>query len=82
MEEEEEKRNHLKSGYLGKTMEIRERKKKPCEEWLFGKEDGNKRKKKEITSGEKNLFFFFLIIPRFLFFLERYQTGSNFSSYI
>ena len=29
-------------------MEIRGRKRKPCGECLFGKNDGNKRKKKEI----------------------------------
>lgn len=48
MEEEEEKRNHLKSGYLGKTMEIRGRK-KPRREWLFGEKNVIKTKKKKIS---------------------------------
>ena len=33
-------------------MEIRGRKKNSFNEWLFGEEDGNKRKQKEITRGK------------------------------
>ena len=33
-------------------MEIRGRKRKPRGEWLFGKEDENKRKKNEFTRGK------------------------------
>ena len=43
-----EQEDNEDDGYLGKTMEIREKKMKPRGEWLFGVEDENKRKKKEI----------------------------------
>ena len=49
-----EEEDNEDDGYLEKTMEIRERKKKPREHWeLFGEENGNRREKWNHTSKMK-----------------------------